>query len=80
MECWTKETRVQAPDHQGRRRRRGRVRLRCIPRPQPRGGGPWRPATRERVIKVIEELGYRPRAAARDLSVGRTQALGLCSG
>ena len=39
--------------------------------------GPVAPATRERVAQVIEALGYRPRAAARELSAGRNQTLGL---
>jgi DNA-binding LacI/PurR family transcriptional regulator len=34
-------------------------------------------ATRERVRAVMEELGYRPSATARNLSLGRTQTLGV---
>ena len=34
-------------------------------------------ATRERVQAVMEELGYRPSATARNLSLGRTQTLGV---
>ncbi|MDX6724138.1 MAG: LacI family transcriptional regulator [Solirubrobacteraceae bacterium] len=34
-------------------------------------------ATRERVRAVMEELGYRPSVAARNLSLGRTQTLGV---
>jgi LacI family transcriptional regulator, galactose operon repressor len=34
-------------------------------------------ATRERVRAVMDELGYRPSAAARNLSLGRTQTLGV---
>jgi DNA-binding LacI/PurR family transcriptional regulator len=36
-----------------------------------------RPATRERVLAAIEELGYRPNLAARALATGRSTALGL---
>ncbi|MGM9473465.1 LacI family DNA-binding transcriptional regulator [Pseudarthrobacter sp. YS3] len=39
--------------------------------------GPVAPAKRESVLKVIDELGYRPRAAARELSVGHTPTVGL---
>ena len=34
-------------------------------------------ATRVRVRAVMDELGYRPSATARNLSLGRTQALGV---
>jgi LacI family transcriptional regulator len=34
-------------------------------------------ATRERVRAVMHELGYRPSATARNLSLGRTQTLGV---
>jgi len=34
-------------------------------------------ATRERVLRAIEELGYRPSTRARHLSTGRTQAIGV---
>ena len=34
-------------------------------------------ATRERVRAVVDELGYRPSAAARRLSLGRTMTLGV---
>jgi DNA-binding LacI/PurR family transcriptional regulator len=33
--------------------------------------------TRERVLRVIEELGYRPNLAARQLRRGRTEVIGL---
>lgn len=36
-----------------------------------------RPATRGRVLAAIEELGYRPNAAARALVTGRSKTLGL---
>ncbi len=36
-----------------------------------------RPATRERVIKVAGDLGYRPNRAARELITGRTGTIGL---
>jgi DNA-binding LacI/PurR family transcriptional regulator len=36
-----------------------------------------RPATRERVLAAIAELGYRPNLAARALATGRSTALGL---
>jgi LacI family transcriptional regulator len=39
--------------------------------------GPVAPAKRENVLKIIQELGYRPRAAARELSVGSTPTVGL---
>jgi LacI family transcriptional regulator len=39
--------------------------------------GPVAPAKRETVLRVIEELAYRPRAAARELSVGSTPTVGL---
>lgn len=39
--------------------------------------GPVAPAKREQVLRVIEELGYRPRAAARELSVGHALTIGL---
>jgi len=35
------------------------------------------PATRERVLSVIAELDYRPSAAARGLSLGRTSSVGI---
>ena len=41
------------------------------------GTGPVAPATRERVLKVMEELSYRPRTAARELKSGPTTTLGL---
>jgi LacI family transcriptional regulator len=34
-------------------------------------------ATRERVRSVMDELGYRPSSTARNLSLGRTQTLGV---
>ena len=36
-----------------------------------------RPATRERVLAAIDELGYRRNLAARALAAGRTRALGI---
>lgn len=39
--------------------------------------GPVAPAKRDTVLRIIEELGYRPRAAARELSVGQTPTVGL---
>ncbi|MBP2473383.1 LacI family transcriptional regulator [Crossiella equi] len=36
------------------------------------------PATKERVLAAIEELGYRPNAVARSLRTSRTRTLGLC--
>jgi LacI family transcriptional regulator len=39
--------------------------------------GPVAPAKREAVLRVIDELGYRPRAAARELSVGHALSVGL---
>src|SRR5579875_819710 len=36
-----------------------------------------RPATRERVLAAIEQLGYRPNLAARALASGRSTQLGL---
>ena len=38
-----------------------------------------RPDTRARVLKAIEELGYRPNAAARGLRTQRTQMFGFLS-
>src|SRR2546426_5569512 len=35
------------------------------------------PATRARVLKKVEELGYRPNAVARSLTLRRTQTLGV---
>src|SRR5262249_37700007 len=35
------------------------------------------PATRARVLKKVEELGYRPNAVARSLSLRRTNTLGV---
>jgi len=37
------------------------------------------PETRARVLKAIEELGYRPSAVARSMVVGRTCTLGCIS-
>jgi LacI family transcriptional regulator len=41
------------------------------------GPRPVAPATRERVLAVIEELGYRPNSVARSLRARRSFALGL---
>ncbi|KTS89317.1 LacI family transcriptional regulator [Microbacterium testaceum] len=41
------------------------------------GTGPVAPDTRSRVLHVIEELGYQPRAAARELQSGDTTTVGL---
>lgn len=38
--------------------------------------GPVAPAKRDMVLRVIEDLGYRPRAAARELSVGHAPTIG----
>lgn len=36
-----------------------------------------RPATRERVLKVIEEVGYRPNSAARALATSKSNRIGV---
>lgn len=41
------------------------------------GTGPVAPQTRERVVAVIERLGYRPRAAARELQQQSSTTIGL---
>jgi LacI family transcriptional regulator len=41
------------------------------------GTGPVAAATRERVVAVMEDLAYRPRAAARELSQTRADTIGL---
>jgi len=41
------------------------------------GTGPVAPAKREQVLEAIEALAYRPRAAARELSHGRSETIGL---
>ena len=41
------------------------------------GTGPVAPATRERVVEVIERLSYRPRAAARELQQQSSTTIGL---
>jgi DNA-binding LacI/PurR family transcriptional regulator len=38
-----------------------------------------RPATREQVLRVIDELGYRPNAAARALVTSRSKIIGVLS-
>ena len=42
-----------------------------------KGTGPVAPATRQKVVAVIEDLAYRPRAAARDLNQGHAGTIGL---
>src|ERR1700691_5364993 len=37
------------------------------------------PATRERVLEAMRELGYRPNSIARALVTGRTRTLGVIS-
>lgn len=41
------------------------------------GTGPVAPMTRAKVLEVIEDLGYRPRAAARELQQRTTSTIGL---
>lgn len=41
------------------------------------GSGPVAPTTRAKVLEVIEQLGYRPRAAARELQQRTTSTIGL---
>lgn len=41
------------------------------------GSGPVSPVTRERVMRVMTELSYRPRVAARELKSGPTTTIGL---
>jgi len=41
------------------------------------GPRPVAPATREKVLRAIEELGYRPNRSAQSLRLGRTQTLAL---
>ncbi|MCJ1704116.1 MULTISPECIES: LacI family DNA-binding transcriptional regulator [unclassified Rathayibacter] len=41
------------------------------------GTGPVAVDTRRRVVEAIEQLGFRPRAAARELSHGQTLSIGL---
>jgi LacI family transcriptional regulator len=41
------------------------------------GSGSVAPATRAKVVEVIDALGYRPRAAARELQLGATTTIGL---
>jgi LacI family transcriptional regulator len=41
------------------------------------GTGPVAPAKRAQVLDAIEALAYRPRAAARELSHGRSETIGL---
>ncbi|PPI34692.1 MULTISPECIES: LacI family DNA-binding transcriptional regulator [unclassified Rathayibacter] len=41
------------------------------------GTGPVAVDTRRRVVEAIDELGFRPRAAARELSQGQALAIGL---
>ena len=42
-----------------------------------RGAGGVSAATRERVLAAVEELGYRPNAAARNLVQRRTNLIGV---
>src|SRR5690606_33279498 len=39
-----------------------------------------RPSTKERVLEVIDELGYRPNQAARTLVTNRSRTIGVLSG
>lgn len=41
------------------------------------GASSIRPATRERVLQAIEQLGYRPNTAARTLVSGRSRTIGI---
>ena len=41
------------------------------------GSGPVAPDTRAKVLEAIDQLAYRPRAAARSLSSGQTTTIGL---
>jgi LacI family transcriptional regulator len=41
------------------------------------GTGPVAPQTKARVVEVIDRLGYRPRAAARELQARSTSTIGL---
>jgi LacI family transcriptional regulator, galactose operon repressor len=41
------------------------------------GSGPVAPDTRARVVEVMDTLAYRPQAAAKELSAGRADTLGL---
>ncbi len=41
------------------------------------GRRPVSPETKQRILAVIDELGYRPNAAARALKEGRTRTIGL---
>ena len=42
-----------------------------------KGTGPVAPATREKVVAVMEELAYRPRSAARELNQSQPGTIGL---
>src|SRR5258708_39008289 len=42
-----------------------------------KGARPVAPATRERVLKAIQELGYHPSGVARSLRMQRTSTIGL---
>lgn len=42
-----------------------------------RGAPNVSPVTRQRVLRVVKELGYQPNAAARDLRAGRSQVVSL---
>lgn len=41
------------------------------------GTGPVAPATRAKVVEIIQQLGYRPKAAARELQQKTTSTIGL---